>query len=72
MVTLKIIEWDGDRSGPLGGFDGELTVAGQTFQIEGGYYDTNAERQRELAKIRNKVRRVAEELKLEVKEKLLD
>lgn len=69
MKKLVLVEWDGDRSSPAGGFRIVLrTKKRSTVKYEGLSYDSGKERDIALAKARAEMETLKKKLSVEVVE----
>ncbi len=71
VPSVKLIEWDGDRSG-WGGFCIEVHISGiELIALKSPLsYHSNRDRSRQLYQMRKKARKIANHLGVKVKENL--
>ncbi len=65
-----IVEIDGDRGSPPGGFKIHIRAGGQTSTSNFNWYSTEAERKALLSSTRRKAQKIADDLGTKVEEQL--
>jgi hypothetical protein len=67
---LVLVEFDGDRAGPLNGFKIELTVGETTLEYTGLLYNSTKQRLKILTEMRGRMKKIRKALGMRSSERI--